>query len=841
MVDFKKKLSAKVVHSPIDPLEIYEKSDRAVDKGPLRPPQEDVLRQWYATYSAKRDLIVKLHTGQGKTLVGLLILQSLLNQKKGPAIYLCPDNYLVEQTLVQSRQFGIPACTTDGELPDDFLNSNKILITSVHKMFNGLTKFGLGRSSIKITSILMDDAHSCADSIREACRISIPKNEPAYSTLKTLFSSDLEAQGAGTFADIENGKREAYLPVPFWSWSERKNDVARILSKESDKKSIKFAWPLLKDSLEFCACVISGESIEIEPRIPPIDQFGSFWEAQHRIFMSATVTDDSFLIKGLQLDPETILKPLHYSKETWSGEKMVLLPSLIDENLTRESIVQALAKPQAKRAFGIVAITPGFRWTKDWEAYGALIATKENLVSHVEALKNRQFNNTVVFANRYDGIDLPDDTCRILTIDSKPFSENLIDQYEESCRPQSDGTYVKTLRTIEQGMGRSVRGEKDFSVVFAIGGDLLKVLRDSRSRRFLSAQMDKQIEIGIEVAKLAQEEIQNGKDPFTALFELVNQCLGRDLGWKEYYVQEMSGIVPKSSNARILKMFSIELDAEKAFTKGQCSEAVTILQKGLDSGELDRQDQGWYLQEMARFNYSIDASLGLKTQLSAYQSNQYLMKPPGTISVSKISLISQQRMSKIKDWIKKLENYEALSVSVLDIISRLSFGVKADDFEQALQDLSLALGFEGERPDKKWKEGPDNLWAVDDTTFVLWECKNEVELTRVEINKREAEQMNRSSAWFEKYYPSLRVVRIMIHPTYNIESAANFTHDVSIVRKKELEILKKNVMNFFKSFERIDFKSISEEHLQQLIIANHLTVNDIANNVKAIKHNKNQR
>ena len=81
------------------------------------------------------------------------------------------------------------------------------------------------------------------------------------------------------------------------------------------------------------------------------------------------------------------------------------------------------------------------------------------------------------------------------------------------------------------------------------------------------------------------------------------------------------------------------------------------------------------------------------------------------------------------------------------------FGAKAEKFEQALDEISRALGFAGERPDKEWKEGPDNLWALDDTQYILWECKSEVEIARSDINKREAEQMNRSSAWFEKHYP----------------------------------------------------------------------------------------
>ncbi len=51
--------------------------------------------------------------------------------------------------------------------------------------------------------------------------------------------------------------------------------------------------------------------------------------------MSATTLDDSFFIKGLGIDKAAIQNPLIYEKESWSGEKMLLLPSLIDESLDR--------------------------------------------------------------------------------------------------------------------------------------------------------------------------------------------------------------------------------------------------------------------------------------------------------------------------------------------------------------------------------------------------------------------------------------------------------------------------------------------------------------------------
>ena len=154
LVDFKKRLSGKSAVRPASPLDIYERLDRASDKGPLRPAQEVVLQTWFDEYQDQRDTVIKLHTGQGKTLIGLLMLQSQLNRGGGPVVYLCPDNYLIKQTCSQAKQFGIKTCTTDGDIPDAFMNSSAILVTSVQKMFNGLTKFGLNNKSLDVGSVL---------------------------------------------------------------------------------------------------------------------------------------------------------------------------------------------------------------------------------------------------------------------------------------------------------------------------------------------------------------------------------------------------------------------------------------------------------------------------------------------------------------------------------------------------------------------------------------------------------------------------------------------------------------------------------------------------------------
>lgn len=455
MVDFKKHLGAKKqAAKPLRPADIYETLDLASDKGPLRPAQEAVLEEWHTSRRELRDLITKLHTGQGKTLIGMLILESKLHEGIGPAVYLCPNNFLVDQTMEQARQFGIRCVKAEPDLPHDFLDSGAILVTSVQKMFNGLTRFRLGPQSQRVGALVMDDAHACVDAIREACIVRLQRGHRAYQSLVALFATGLKEQGAGTYADIELGRYGSFLPVPYWDWIDRHEDAARILARDGDTDDLKYVWPLLRDGLRDCTCVVSGTHLEIAPQLAPLHLFGSYANARHRVFMSATVTNDAFLVKGLGLTPEVITNPLVYKDEKWSGEKMILIPSLIHPSLGRDAIIKEFPKAVPKRKFGVVVLTPSFAKAEEWKQQGASVTDKNTIYAAINALKTGNGETPVVIANRYDGIDLPDESCRLMIFDSLPFSETPVDRWTEACRPGSDVILIRVARTIEQGLGR---------------------------------------------------------------------------------------------------------------------------------------------------------------------------------------------------------------------------------------------------------------------------------------------------------------------------------------------------------------------------------------------------
>lgn len=61
-------------------------------------------------------------------------------------------------------------------------------------------------------------------------------------------------------------------------------------------------------------------------------------------------------------------------------------------------------------------------------------------------------------------------------------------------------------------------------------------------------------------------------------------------------------------------------------------------------------------------------------------------------------VVSQGRIERIAAWVGKFDHYEQLDIAVSEILGRLAFDVKAERFEQDLDEISRAIGFAGERP-----------------------------------------------------------------------------------------------------------------------------------------------
>lgn len=828
MIDFSKKIGRKPTVKQVNPIDIYNSLDRKTDAGPLRPVQERVLQDWNSNRRGDRNLIIKLHTGEGKTLIGLLMLQSLLNEKGEPCLYLCPNEYLVGQTYREAEKFGINVCQfSDMErsiIPVDFLNGKKILITTVQKLFNGKTVFGLNANYTRIGSVVLDDSHACIESIKSSFSIRIRTNSDLYDNLLTLFNDDLKEQGAGTLLDIVNGSSDL-LQIPYWAWFKKLDEVTNLLGEQTDNKDVLFAWSLLKDNLEDCQIFVTGKGIEISPIFCPIEKFGSFANASHRILMSATTQDDSFFIKGFGFKEEDVIHPLTDNTQKWSGEKMILFPSLIDEKMSRLSMIQLFTN--SKISISRFAIVPSFYMAQDYEHTGGVVTNRNNLNSIIDKIRKGNKSELNVLVNRYDGVNLPDNDCRILIIDSLPICDNLSDRYEMDCREGSEVTILKQVQKIEQGLGRSVRGEKDYSVIIVIGSDLVNFMMNHHTACYFSAQTRKQIEIANDLVDSLKQEITESEDSYKNLIDLINQSLKRDANWKAFYQQEMDTISEVDENNRVYAIMQKEREYEFAAYNRNYEKACKIVSEVINMCVGNQQEQAWYKQVLARYKYFISELDSIHIQKAAFEKNSRLLYPQHGIDYQKMEFKSAEQLSNIQCWLQKFKSYQEMRLKSKAVLDNLSFGRTSNLFEEALKEIGDMLGFESQRPDNEFKVGPDNLWCGVHNQYLFFECKNEVKDERNTIKKSEAGQMCNHCAWFEEKYGDAMVCRIFVAPTNILNHRANLTHEVKVMTPVLLDKFKANLDKFLMEFKDYALKDVDGNLIQEALATHHLTVDDI--------------
>jgi replicative superfamily II helicase len=237
VVDFKKLREAKAKPKPINPREIFNALPKPPGINDLYASQAEVLDNWFARRTDK-DVVVKLHTGGGKTLVALLMAQSVMNEIGEPVLYLAPTNQLVGQLLAKSHEYGISALpyTKGQSLPGEFYDGKSVLVGAYETLFNGRSKFGVrgsGQSAVKVGAIILDDAHVALSSVREAftLTISAANHGAVYSDLAGRFRVAFREVGrGGTYADITTGKDYGVVEVPSWAWHRKLAEVQDYLS-----------------------------------------------------------------------------------------------------------------------------------------------------------------------------------------------------------------------------------------------------------------------------------------------------------------------------------------------------------------------------------------------------------------------------------------------------------------------------------------------------------------------------------------------------------------------------------------------------------------------------------
>lgn len=766
MVDFKQLGNKTEKGKPINPLNIFERLVKPQGINDLYSSQREVLSNWYAETRNSKDAVIKLHTGGGKTLVGLLIGLSSMRELHKPVLYLTPTHQLAEQTFEQARQIGIPAVLYQkGEpLAPDFLNGNAIMVGTYNSLFNARSKFG-ANGSVKVQelgAIILDDAHASFPIIRDCftLEISSTDNRDLYEALTQQFTySFKKIHREEIYQDIVSGLDSGVLEVPYWAWHDRNRNVAALIRQKAEVlgSDYLFSWPLLRDNLNLCHALISSKSFTITSILPLVKLFPAFANADRRIYMSANINDTNEIIRTFGADPKLIETPQTSKTLAGVSEKMILIP----EEMRSSSNVQEALNPILENAknnkLGSIILVPSNEAAGTWNGRAIIATGSEQVEQFVRKLQSGENFGPFVFANRYDGVDLPGDACRLLIMDGLPEGSSNYDKFKATALRGSESITREIAQKIEQGIGRGARGTSDYCVVFLVGHELVNWVSIKNNTTYLTNITRAQLEIANNVS----ESVLNSDD----LANTVDQCLNRDESWTQYYRKELLDNLTDDFQTAKADEAMLERKVIDLWQEGYKDKAIDRLTSFLnDPTEItDRPMRGWLEQLCSKIHYDNNNRVASEQlQKKAFGHNKNL-----TRSQEEPDYIPLQAPdSQAKAIVEHLSKYSTAAAAIRnfeDITASLVQHAPSKEFEQALCDFAYFLGFKPEKHDRNGK-GSDVIWLTPQKIGFILEAKNEKN-SDTPLHKQEAGQLNVAINWFKSNYSQYTAVPVSVHPS----------------------------------------------------------------------------
>lgn len=788
---------------PLHPRDIFFTLNRASSFSFPRDIQTEVMNRWFESRN-NRDNVIKLNVGSGKTLVGLLLLQSSLNEGKGPALYVSPDNQLLQQVMQEAKELGIEV--TNEPRDADYASGGKICAVNVYRVFNGKSVFGVGAGQIDIGTVVIDDAHACVSTITQQFRISLPNTHEAYWKILAALSEDLRGYNEARFLDIEGGDPRVHMEVPFWSWDSHHTQILHALHEHQADDEILFTYPLLKEILRQCRCVVGGQYLEIEPYFPATDLIQPFRRAKRRIYMTATLADDSVIITHFGASPISPPKPIVPSSSQSMGERMILMPQELNPDLT-PSDVRGLLIELAKKV-NVVVIVPSTVAAENWKHFADQVLVGNGVSDGIEKLRNGHVGLTIL-VNRYDGIDLPGPACRVLAIVDLPEVSSYTDLVDSEVLSGTAVNLRRQLERIEQGMGRGVRSNDDYCAVLLLGPKLTGRLRSPEGMEMLTPATRAQLELSRMIAnRLATPSIDEIKS-------VILQCVNRDPDWIVVSKKVLVNLQPDDE----LRLDPGKLAIRAAFDMARANqheEAVTILDKAINSTD-EEQLKAWLLSKKAAFQHTIDANGAQRTLVVAHGMEPGVIKPMHGTAYKKLTpATGKQAVALIANHQSRFIDPTSMNLFADELCSDLQFTPDTfGKFEAAVKDLAWFIGIKGQRPEKEYKEGPDNLWALPNNSFLIIECKNGATSDNG-ISKKDAGQLGQSLAWFSERYPASTPVPIIIHQDHTLGMGASAVQGMRVIASSGLEKLRRNLRDFSKQLVNPDVATNASEVAKRL-------------------------
>ena len=710
-MDFSQLGRSKKKALPTDPIRIFESLPSLVDTpNDLWRGQDKALTDWQAVRD-RNDVLISLNTGAGKTIVGLLIAKSLVNDGTENVLYVCSTIDLVLQTAREADRIGIDYSTRiRGDFSNDMFETGKAFcITTYAAVFNGystfLAKFFPG-------AIIFDDAHVAEGLLRGAftLRITQWEHNKLFADISQLFRPHFRQLGIpGQFQDSIDPARQSTSFIAPHGLYERKEQLLEVFRKHEikDQNNFKFTFAWLEDHIHACAAIFSRGVFELSPPFLPSLALNYFDRRIRRIYLSATLESLADFIRAFGRKPDAIVTP---ANDAGNGERLV-----IGNTNIKKGFGPKFAKRLTKKHKAVIAV-PSYFGADVWKDVAEPPPT-EHFSDALEEFRGQK-KGAFMLVSRVDGIDLPHDTCRIMIIDGIPAGSSLIERYQWEVLGMNNFHAVRVANRLAQLFGRINRGRNDYGAFLMQGNDVNKWISHDRNLALLPELLQQQILIGREIQR--GFGIEDGR----GVVDVIDRVLGRDEGWLNYYQDEVK--LAKLDEEQVERHQSAEpFLVEAALSESKYASAMWIgdtlsarreLERTVDdTTKHDTPLGGWHsLWLGAAYDLEGDqdaAFIAYGNAMNRLGRSLILPRPLGG-RVVRDKVTDLNAFGQALDGIVGFTHgnkYERELVKLRQTLSLIEDG-SPRQAEVGVRELGERLGYTATRPDNDRNTGPDVLW-----------------------------------------------------------------------------------------------------------------------------------
>lgn len=734
----------------------------------LFPVQRDVLKNWYKQLKAgENDKMVALNTGGGKTLIGLMIAESIRRESGGKVVYVCPNNFLGKQTVEEAEKYGIKVASylrLGADRPawgeeTSFLENNAVCITTYATVLNPRSKF----KEMEIKGVIFDDAHLSLNLLNDQYSIR-SDDKGLIKEITDIFLSSEHIKEK--IERIQEGDPFAIVMIPPIEWNQQAPAVKAILDKY-EVITDSLSWVNLREKLDRTFCFVSAYGIEIGLLYPDIKDHFVFHNSIHRVYLSATLPNLDDLTRVFGVTPSRI----EVDNPDYTPQRLFIFAkkTSIDDP---ENVIRAeLANISDKN----LVLAPSNEALIDYKDAGALVPdNSDDVPNKVQQFKEAD-SGVLALANRYDGIDMPGEVCHSLIVDGLPYTGSLKNRFFSEYFHNHRNSFLRSIiaSKLIQAFGRTIRANNDYSIIVLLGDKLNSWLINKDNQKFFNPDLYEDIEIGLGVS----ESINNIDD----LKNLAGEILGQTDNWNTFYEERKSAVGPAESltiedEQRNVTLAQKERKIHDLFMAGSyrtCLEA--ILEADVELAEYSKPILGLYLSIAAICCLKISDDRVGHLSGRAYGINPIFGEP---VRVDGQTLTLQaQRIVEYKD-----------ALPIFDWTTTTSA------FDEDLRKLGDVLGLTSRRPEAEGDGTLDVCWSDEERKVVIG-FENKVDKTNKILTKKESDQCSGHINWLQENYPGYTIKLFVVGDLERYNELATPATELNHLPVSEIESIAVEVLS----------------------------------------------